>query len=80
MIGKQQYDHIRIPEQLADTIIKAQRKAAQKQEQRRRQICCLSMIAVCIVLLVLMVNVPTVAKAIDAIRILGSMVNVLQFE
>ncbi len=79
MIGKQHYDAIDIPEQLADVIAEAQQKAARKRQQTRRRIRYASIIAACIAVLLVLFQVPTVAKAIYPIPVLGSIVKVLQF-
>ncbi len=79
MIGKKHYDDIQIPQQLAEVMEQAQQRAAQTHQQRKRRIRYASVIAACIALLFVSANIPSVARAMYPIPVLGSIVKVLQW-
>lgn len=77
MTHKNRYDDIQIPKQLADVIHTAQQKAV-KRKQSFRIVRYSSLVAACIAF-IMIINIPSVAKAMSPIPVLGSIVKVLQW-
>ncbi|AIQ16622.1 hypothetical protein H70357_08060 [Paenibacillus sp. FSL H7-0357] len=77
MMGKDRYENIKIPEQLASVIYNAQ-KSASARKRSLRTMRFASLIAACIMLL-FTVNIPSVSHAMSKIPVVGKIVQVLQF-
>ncbi|MBY9079002.1 hypothetical protein KIH86_00010 [Paenibacillus sp. HN-1] len=77
MMGKDRYDNIKVPDELASVIHHAQKRAAARKHSLRVMRFA-SVLVACVVLL-FVVNIPSVANAMTKIPVVGKIVQVLQF-